>query len=262
MRANKLIIVLCLLVFNNCATTRGSREVCALWNWWPSNDEWHNALVNAGNHPGTWIPIFGAAVISAGGWDQDISDWAVKERPIFGSHNAAQDASGMLCSSAHIGMIVTSLTVPSNDNLWLFSLTKRIVWEHVGVFTATSLTDPIKRYTDRDRPHGGKRSFPSWHATRTASYVGMGNRNIKLAKVSTPYHCSAQFVLTSLVAVAGWARIEAREHYPTDVLFGAALGNFIAILVHDAFLIESEHNEVNIRIDGEGVISLVFEMKF
>lgn len=34
-------------------------------------------------------------------------------------------------------------------------------------------------------------------------------------------------------------RIEVEEggkHYPSDVLFGAALGNFVAIFVHDAFL--------------------------
>ncbi|MBD3343874.1 MAG: hypothetical protein GF401_02280 [Chitinivibrionales bacterium] len=26
----------------------------------------------------------------------------------------------------------------------------------------------------------------------------------------------------------GWARVEAQKHYPTDVLVGAALGNFCA----------------------------------
>lgn len=262
MRANGLLIVFCFLVFNNCATTQGTRKECSLWSWWPSSDQWHNALLNAGSHPGTWTPMLGAAVIVAAGWDHDISDWAAKEKPIYGSRNAAKNASDVLCSYAHIGMIVTSLAVPSNDEEWLFSISKRIVWEHVGVFAVTNLIDPIRRYTDRDRPHGGKRSFPSWHATRTASYVGMANRNVSLAKFSTPFHYSAQFILTSISAGTAWAEVEAIEHYPTDVLFGAALGNFIALLVHDAFLIDNEDNEIKLKIDGEGGISLVLVMKF
>jgi membrane-associated phospholipid phosphatase len=40
-------------------------------------------------------------------------------------------------------------------------------------------------------------------------------------------------VLASGVA---WARVEARVHYPSDVLFGAALGHFLAAFIHDAFL--------------------------
>jgi membrane-associated phospholipid phosphatase len=33
-----------------------------------------------------------------------------------------------------------------------------------------------------------------------------------------------------------WARVEGEKHYPTDVLVGAALGNFLTRFVHDAFL--------------------------
>ena len=39
-----------------------------------------------------------------------------------------------------------------------------------------------------------------------------------------------------IAAGTAWARVEGCKHYPSDVLFGAALGNFVAIFVHDAFL--------------------------
>jgi membrane-associated phospholipid phosphatase len=39
-----------------------------------------------------------------------------------------------------------------------------------------------------------------------------------------------------IAAGTSWARVEGGKHYPSDVLFGAALGNFVAIFVHDAFL--------------------------
>jgi hypothetical protein len=90
----------------------------------------------------------------------------------------------------------------------------------------------------------------------------MGNRNINMAHFKALYDFSAQFVLTSLAAGAAWARVEAREHYPTDVLMGMALGNFTAVLIHDAFLLENNQKKVNIMVDGEGEISLMLEIKF
>jgi len=71
-----------------------------------------------------------------------------------------------------------------------------------------------------------------------------------------------QLILTSLVAGTGWARIEASKHYPTDVLVGAALGNFIALLVHDAFLKPNEYNKVYFQIDRNGTFMLVITAKF
>jgi len=34
----------------------------------------------------------------------------------------------------------------------------------------------------------------------------------------------------------GWARVEAQKHYPSDVLAGMALGNFMAAFIYDAFM--------------------------
>ena len=37
-------------------------------------------------------------------------------------------------------------------------------------------------------------------------------------------------------ASVAWARIEAGAHYPSDTLFGMALGNFIGAFINDAFI--------------------------
>jgi membrane-associated phospholipid phosphatase len=37
-------------------------------------------------------------------------------------------------------------------------------------------------------------------------------------------------------ATTGWARVEGQKHYPSDILAGACLGNFITTFIHDAFL--------------------------
>ena len=229
--------------------------------WWPSKTQWRDAVKNAATHHGTWAPMIGAAVVAVGSWDEDISKWAIRTTPVYGSRKAAQNASDFLCSSAHMGMIASALAVPSKNRPWLISTTERLFWEHAGVFLVSYATDPIKSWTDRDRPHGGKRSFPSWHATRTAAYAGMGYRNLDQINVSSTYRYSAQFLLASLAAGAAWARVEAQEHYPTDVLVGAALGNFVAILVHDVFLGQTNHNKIHVQFDRYGMLMLSVKMK-
>ncbi len=60
-----------------------------------------------------------------------------------------------------------------------------------------------------------------------------------------------QALKTSFRAIAwgtAWARVEGGKHYPSDVLFGAALGNFVAIFVRDAFLPAESRTRVTASI--------------
>jgi membrane-associated phospholipid phosphatase len=251
-----------LLIFCGCASTQGDRREHGIGNRLPSARQWRDAAANAARHPGTWAPVIGAAIIAAGSWDGDISDWAVKERPVFGSWEAAQDASDILRSSAHVGMVASALAVPSGDDRWLSSMAWRMAWEHLGVMAASYTTDPIKRWTDRKRPNGGPGSFPSWHATRAAAYTGMGYRNLDLVKLRPAFRRSTQFILASIAAGTAWARVEAGQHYPTDVLAGAALGNFVAILIHDAFISLDKRSEISLQTNTDKSAILELEVRF
>jgi len=253
-----MLIIFCLLVICSCAGTRSEKKE----SWFPDKNQWSKALVNAAGHRATWMPLVGAVVIASGGWDKNISNWAVKTKPVYGSYENAENASDILVASSHIGMVLSSFAIPSKYESWLLSIVERNLWEHAGVFMATSLTDPIKRWTDRDRPNGAKRSFPSWHATRAAAYSGMGYRNIELAEFNHAIHYSSQALFASLAAGTAWARIEAGQHYPTDVLFGAALGNFVAIFVHDVFLSNSENKYISLQTFGNSGIILFVELVF
>ena len=67
----------------------------------------------------------------------------------------------------------------------------------------------------------------------------------------------------NLVVASGvaWARVEARRHYPSDVLAGAALGHFLTAFVHDAFLNLSEDGEVDfavLPVEGGAAVELSF----
>ena len=39
--------------------------------------------MNALTSRGTWVPLLGAGVVSIDDWDQEISNWAVENTPIF-----------------------------------------------------------------------------------------------------------------------------------------------------------------------------------
>ena len=64
----------------------------------------------------------------------------------------------------------------------------------------------------------------------------------------------------ALGAVLGWARVEARGHFPTDVLVGAALGHFINAFIYDAFmgLPESKNFGISFTPEGGGGIVRLF----
>ncbi len=69
-----------------------------------------------------------------------------------------------------------------------------------------------------------------------------------------------QALKTSFRALAwgtAWARVEGGRHYPSDVLFGAALGNFVAIFVRNAFLPANPKTRITAVISRREVSFLV-----
>ena len=86
--------------------------------FWPRKSEWKSAARNAFRDPGTWAPAGAAAVIAAGGWDQELSDWAVTHTPVFGSVESADRWSDWLRAASDAGMIATALSVHDDEHPW------------------------------------------------------------------------------------------------------------------------------------------------
>jgi hypothetical protein len=228
------------LLLSGCATTS---------KLWPSGKKWREAATNAAKHPGTWVPLAGAGVVATGGWDHEISDWARRETPLFGSATNAEDYSDSFRAATHAGMIVTALLVREPGEKRWPSMLERMAWEHVGVAAALILRDPIRRITDRQRPNGEPRSFPSGHSTTAFANTAMTYRNLEALRISPAWKYGAMSAEAGCAALTAWARVEAGKHYPTDVLAGAALGNFVALLVHDAFLGHGEDVAISMGPD-------------
>ena len=128
----------------------------------------------------------------------------------------------------------------------------------MAAITATETSTLLKAITDRERPDGSDtESLPSGHATRAFAYVANSRRNLDLMKMSGTARNAFKAWVTARAAGTAWARVEGGKHYPTDVLVGAALGNFVAVLMHDAFLGRDPRVRVQAEIHEDGGSILV-----
>jgi hypothetical protein len=208
-----------------------------------------NALFN----PRTLVPLAGAAVFAVDDFDQRVSDWAVDHKPIFGSSNNAREIRNKIKDILEIEVLVTGLATPSGDDskLWLYSKLKGLGVELAAVRATRSVTNLLKDATNRRRPNGAnKESFPSGCTSFAFSHMTLANRNLDSIGYLENITPALKAGNTFLAMGVGWARVEEQGHYPSDVLVGAALGNFLASFIHDAFLNLPEDGSVDLAAFG------------
>ncbi len=229
-----LAIVVGVSVVSGCATAGRDLEAR---DYWPSGTRWKRATMNALTSRGTWVPLIGAGVVSIDDWDREISDWAVDNTPVFGSTDRALQASDNLKTLTTVAMAGTALAVPNGDGAWEWK-PERLVLEVGAVQLNNLLTSGLKSATGRERPDGSDdRSFPSGHSSQAWARATLACRNVDhIPSLSPGWRIAFKTSFRVVAMGTSWARVEGGVHYPSDVLVGAALGNFVAIFVHDAFL--------------------------
>jgi hypothetical protein len=235
-----LILPVVLMPFlSGCATSRYGRgwgeDATALPGW----ERIGKAVKSAALDPYTWIPTAGAAVFGLTDLDESVSDWASDNTPLFGSQDCAGKASDNLRDASEVCWITTIILAPSGDDIgqMLTAKLKGSAVEVAAVYTTKNLTVALKRATERERPNGmDDKSFPSGHTSSAFIYSSLARTNLDWFDMNDGVRKTLQYGLTTVAAGTGWARIEAGVHYPSDVLFGAALGNFLSVFFTRAFL--------------------------
>ncbi len=219
----------------------------------------------AAKDPLTWVPLAGAALLSFGDLDEDLSDWAIRETPLFGSESSAEDASDNLRDGLAVVAAVTAVATPSGPESgeWMKSKFKGMLVQGSAVALVSSVKNGLKSSTNRERPSGtNDRSFPSGHATSAFSYATLAGRNVDAMNLSPVTKKVLRYSANTVAGVSGWAVLESEQHYPTDVLFGAALGHFLTAVVHDSFMGEDESVLLGVQLDGDGGGMLTVHMPF
>lgn len=172
-------------------------------------------------------------------WDRKVSDWAREQTPVFGSQQNAEDWSDDLKSAATLAFHASVLATPSGaDPLeWFQDKARGYLVEGAAIWLTSRVTQELKASTDRERPNGlARESFPSGHSSSAAVHARLASLNLDSMELDHAVRHGLRFGLDATVLGTSWARVEAGWHFPSDVLFSIALGNFLACFIHDAFL--------------------------
>ena len=217
-----------------------------------------DAAVKAVTAPATWAPAAGALVLKVDDMDEDLADWATDHMFLFGSQDDAERAADLLNATAHASYLVTALLTPSGDKeVWLNAKLKGIGVGFAAMMTSCGTTCVLKDTFSLTRPDGSNdRSFPSGHASSAATATMLASKNVEYLTLSNRKKTALHAGLTTLPFAVGWARVEANKHYPSDILFGIALGNLFGAFFNDAFLGIDSHDSITVTIEPykEGVM--------
>ncbi|MFQ6022006.1 MAG: phosphatase PAP2 family protein [Acidiferrobacterales bacterium] len=203
------------------------------------------AAVRAARDPATWVPAAGALVFSVGDLDERLSDWAYEHTPVFGSPEDANEASDHLRALSCAGAMLTALAIPRplNGNDGRITTAQGLTGGVAAGLANSAMVGFLKEETDKTRPNGGVRSFPSSHTSQAFACAGSARRNLDAIPMSSSMRTALRWNFTALAAATAWGRIEAYHHYPSDTLAGAALGNFLSNFIYDAFLRPAESSD-------------------
>jgi len=238
MRA-EFFLVACTLLSSSCGTLRNGRRWGEDATLAPGGERLAQAARDAALDPWTWVPLAGAGTIAIAGWDDQISSWARDNNPVFGSPKHAENAGDTLATIGADAWLLSLVATPSGDEAgpWAADKAKGLGIEWSATWVTSEITSALKNQFPDKRPDGtGNGSFPSSGASEAFAYATLARRNLDAIDVSPVSRGVMQAGVMGVAAARAWSRVEAGKHDPTDVLVGAALGNFCARFVHDAFL--------------------------
>lgn len=170
-------------------------------------------------------------------WDEDASRWAFEENPIFGSARRANRQSDEMRSILRGLEVSTTLLVPAGPGAggWGRAKLEQLVALGIASQGNNLIYNGLKDAFGRRRPDGlDQRSFPSGHAAGSSASAAWVAGVAPGLGWGTEAETGVAVVGRGLALGTAWARVEAGRHYVTDVLAGAALGNFIAGFVQGA----------------------------
>lgn len=230
-----LAAALCLAGCGTLPNGRGWGQDATLAPGW---DRAGRAAWNALSSAETWAPAVGALAFQIGHADENVAAWAAKNTPVYGSRRNADQMSDNLLHASEALWIVSGLSAPSGDGSaeWVLNKAGGFGAQAVSGILLRQTVGYLKSATDRTRPNGAGDSFPSAHASGTSHYATLTARNIESLGWSDNAVTLTRVGLGTLTAATAWARIEANQHYPSDVLAGMALGHFFGVFFTDAFV--------------------------
>ncbi len=187
--------------------------------------------------PNVWAPLAVAAALQINDLDEQISDNLSERTPVFGSNRAAAEASDDGLLYTDITVITSAILTPAPSNNiedWTNSKLSLIGSQWLVYEGTRSATSFFKGNTNRERPNGRCcLSFPSGHTSQATIKADMTAMNVNRMDLSLAAKKSINTFTYSLAAITAYARVEAKAHYPADVLAGWSLAHLIGNVAED-----------------------------
>lgn len=216
-----------LLLASGCATTTGAGNETG------QTSRFLQAARSAFYDNGTWPLLLGAVAFRASDYDAEVAEYAMEHEPLFSNSDNADSTTDRLRSLEYVLTFGTALGI---DESWS-DKGERVVVETSALYATRITTTQMNEQVDREYPNGGGNdAFGSHHAASPFAAAALTRRNLE--RTDMPHWADIGINTTAYAAAtaSAWGRIEMGLHYPSDQLASAAVGNFIAIFIHDAFL--------------------------
>lgn len=253
-RVVRLFAVICgIALLAGCGTLQNGRGWGQDVTLFPGWQRVGKAALDAALSPATWVPAGVALALQVDNMDERLSDWASDNTPIFGSQDNAADASDFFRDAALADYLITTLATPSGPHPgeWALNKLKGLAVGYVALHSTRNTTFFLKDATDRMRPDESRAtSFPSNHTSKAAVYSMLASRNIKSLPISDGFKTALKIGTFSLDVGTAWARVEAKAHFPSDVLAGMALGHFMGAFFNDAFLGLDDPEDMRVTVES------------
>ncbi len=234
------LALIALTVFQGCGTLSNGRGWGQDATLTPGWDRIKESAVNAALSPETWMPVAASLALQVDDMDKRISDWASRKNPVFGSKENASNWANYLEDSSGAVYFATVMATPSGDDPsgWLTAKAKGLAIGVAASGITSGSTSLLKKIAKRARPNdpNSDKSLPSGHASGAAVFTTLARRNLESISLSPGSRLFADIGIVGLAIGTGWSRVEAKAHYPSDVLVGYALGHFFSAFINDAFL--------------------------
>jgi len=251
----KSLILVGLLTMFGCAAVPGKPPWGSQIDVTPGWNKLGRAAANSLRDPLTWAPAAGALAFSIGDFDRDVSNWAQQEHPLFGGDPEA--ASDLLLGGVSTLYLGSALLADSGDGLaWRHNKIKGLGLGLTANLTTAGLSYGLKKTTRRTRPDASDReSFPSGHSSLAATNAALFSANLDALPLAPPARSILRGSGYALAWGTAWARVEAGQHYPSDVLAGLALGHFVARVAQET-LLPTLHpaTALDLRLDNDRLL--------
>lgn len=248
------LMITMLFILSGCGTMSNGRGWGQNATLFPGWDRVGKAAYDAAVSPWTWVPAGSAALFQIDRWDKHVSNWASDKTPIFGSQKNAENWSDYLTCTSGALYGATALLTPSGDQggEWITNKMKGFIVGGGALGLTEAGVVSLKKAVKRERPNGDDdASFPSEHAAVSASLATLAAKNVNALELPWKAEAASDIGLGLVTLGTAWARVEAKKHYPSDVLAGMALGHFISSFMNDAFLgIRGLNPEADISRNG------------